>query len=140
MSQTIDLSDVKLLQTLDQCEKYVSLQADMQKNMYSGFFGIVKSRHAGSKINSIDCREDMESNFTVEFSENDMEFSEWRSKPDIDPIMYISALPPPHLRRSQESFKKALSDAVTLSSIVAKLDKICKENIAGSCTNVSTSN
>ncbi len=114
------ISDEDLVSALEDCASYVDLHIKMSESMGKGYFAIVIARNSGCKINSIDCREDMEANLTVDQDEN-LQYSEWRSKPEIDPIIYLSGLPPPSLKKSQKLFEKALSDAISLCSIIRRI-------------------
>lgn len=116
------LENGELISILEDCDSYAKLQTELGKTLSSAFFMQTKSKKSGnSRMNLAEnMREDFDAVYRVDVDE-DGEFAEWKTKPKIDPIVYISAMPNRDLRHSQESFMKALTLAVTLASKVNKL-------------------
>jgi hypothetical protein len=117
-----NLDNEELMNILEDCDTYVNLQAELGKTLSSAFFMQTKARKSGNTRMNLaeNMREDFDAVYRVDAS-SDGEFAEWKTKPKVDPILYISAMPNRDLKHSQESFKKALSTAITLASKINKL-------------------
>jgi hypothetical protein len=107
--------DMTLINLLENCNTYAELQLELIKALSSGHLLLAKAKK-NVRINSIDCREVIEANCRIDYNQQDESFTEWIKKPKVDPLLYISALPPPDLKQAQKSFRNALHLAITLSS------------------------
>lgn len=116
------LNNEELLGVLEDSDSYVKQHAELAKTLSSAFFMQTKSKKSGhTRMNLAEnMREDFDAVYRVDVDE-DGTFEEWKTKPTVDPITYISAMPNRDLKHSQESFKKALSLAVSLASDINKL-------------------
>lgn len=122
------LENDELLNVLEECDSYVKLQEEFGKLLSSAFFMQTKAKKSGtSRMNLAEnMREDFDAVYRVD-SSSEGEFAEWKTKPKVDPIMYISAMPNRDLKNSQEKFMKAMSMAVILASKINKLKSHTEE-------------
>jgi hypothetical protein len=107
--------DMTFITLLENCHTYGELQYELMKILSSGHLLLAKAKK-NVRINSIDCREIIEAHCRVDYNEEEEAFTEWNTKPKVDPLLYIAALPPPDLKQAQKSFQKALQIAINLSS------------------------
>lgn len=116
------LENAELLNVLEECDNYVKQQEELGSILSTAFFMQTKAKKSGtSRMNLAEnMREDFDAVYRVDAS-SEGEFAEWKTKPKVDPIMYISAMPNRELKHSQEQFKKALSLAVALASKINTL-------------------
>mmetsp|Transcript_2869 Transcript_2869/g.5185 ORF Transcript_2869/g.5185 Transcript_2869/m.5185 type:complete len:136 (+) Transcript_2869:60-467(+) len=116
------LENEELISLLEECDNYVKLHSELGKTLSNAFFMQTKSKKSGNTRMNLaeNMREDFDAVYRVDAG-GDGEFEEWKTKPTVDPITYISAMPNRDLKHSQESFKKALSLAVSLASEVNRL-------------------
>ena len=116
------LGNEELIEMLEECDDYVKLQNELGKILSSAFFLQSKAKKSGTTRMNLaeNMREDFDAVFRVD-ANDDGEFGEWQTKPKVDPIMYISAMPNRDLKHSQKLFKQALSLTIALSSNINKL-------------------
>ncbi len=120
------MDDEDLLTLLSDCNSYTTLQHELESSLRSGHLFLIKARKNTRHIDSIDCREEIKANCGVDIS-LEGEYSEWREKPKVDPIILITPLPPPDLKYSQKSFQKALTITMMLASKSNQIQKILKK-------------
>lgn len=127
------LENIEVINLLEDCDRYVSMQAELEKTLSSAFFMQTKAKKSGNTRMNLaeNMREDFDAVYRVDVS-SEGEYTEWKTKPSVDPMLYISAMPNRDLKHSQQSFKNALSVAVSLSSMVNKLKSSTSSN-GGPC-------
>lgn len=117
------LENEELMGVMSECNDYLSLQSELENALSSGIFLQAKAKKGGHlRMNSIDnMREDFDAVVRVDEG-TDGNFTEWKTKPKVDPMLYLTAMPSRDLRHAQESFKKALSISVSLASKSRKIN------------------
>jgi hypothetical protein len=110
-----EAEDENFITLIENCNSYAELQAELMKNLSSGYFLFAKSKKNISNLSLLNCREEMTTSYRVDIS-SDNEITEWSTKPKVDPILYLTALPPPDLKQSQKSFQKALGLIINLAN------------------------
>ena len=122
------MEDELLIELIEDCNDYSKLQLILNNLISSGIFLITKSKKNNNIITLnnnntiINCREDIISSYRTELDING-EYTEWNKKPNIDPLLLISALPSPDLKNAQKSFQKSLSIIIQLATKINQINE-----------------
>jgi len=125
------LSDDEFMTVLEECTAMEKLQEEMKKKMSDGIFGMAIARKGGCTVTPDHCREDFDACSKVRCDEGVGVFELCETKPELDPLLLISGLPPPSLKKSQKHFKAALGYAVELANIVNRIQRLRATTVAG---------
>jgi hypothetical protein len=104
-----------IVSLIENCNDYAELQAELVKTLSSGYFLFTKSKKNIPNLSLLNCREEMTTSYRVDIS-SDGEITEWSNKPKVDPILYLTALPPPDLKQSQKLFQKSMALIISLAN------------------------
>ena len=112
------LANTDALLLFEDCEAYVSAQARFGQKLSAGLFKLTQASKNGSSYNSVeDCRLEIEPTMMVD---GDALVPTGES---IEPLLMLSALPPPQLRLAQADFMDALKEAVVLSALAIRINR-----------------
>jgi hypothetical protein len=121
MAALADSQFVELVQTADAILK---IQETIKTKMSDGFFGMAIARKGGCIVTPYNCREDFSAGVTVTASEATGAYEIWEEKPDMDPLLLISGLPPPSLKKSQKHFSAVVREVIDLANLVSKIQRM----------------
>lgn len=112
------LANADVLVVLEDCEAYVSAQARFAQKLSAGLFKLTQASKNGSSYASVEnCRLEIEPTLMVEGDALVL------SGESIEPLLMLSALPPPQLRQAQVDFTDALREAVVLSKLAIRINR-----------------
>jgi hypothetical protein len=115
LEMKISLEDDDLIDMVDLCGKYAELQTKISKELSRGYFLMAKARKNTGRINCDSLRDEFDANYRVDCDAKG-EYTAWVTKPKSDPILLVTALPPPDLRHSQKCFQDSLTTVIQLAS------------------------
>eukprot|EP01039_Chlorochromonas_danica_P005419 gene5419-5961_t len=127
-----DDEDKQLIELIHKSEEYLKIHRELAKLLSDGCFAMTVARKSGSRIASVDdLREDFDAQVLLVSSNESEDYSLSRvvkSDDDKDeaghqPLLLISALPPPALKTAQKHFQNILSYVLLLQSMAQKIIK-----------------
>lgn len=116
----LSFDDDILIDVVELCGEYAALQKKISNELARGYFLMAKARKNIGRLNCDNLRDDFDADYRVD-CDTTGEFTAWITKPKSDPILLLSALPPPDLRHSQKCFQESL---VTVIQLVSKINSI----------------
>ena len=100
---TFSATDEQFLELVQSCSHIVELQNQIKEKMSAGIFGITLSRNSGCGVSIFNCRDEIDASVTVSLpEESDAAYELWEKKPEVNPLLLFSALPPPALKKTQK--------------------------------------
>lgn len=141
----MSVPDAQFLSLVEDCSAIEALQVELKKKLSDGIFGMTIARKGGCWVNAENLREDFDASVTVSADGTGDAFAVWEKKPDIDPLLLVSGLPPPSLKKSQKHFSAAVWDIVDLANIVVRIQRVytrfnkCDQNLDVGLENLTVS-
>lgn len=120
----MSLTDVEFVDLVQAADDIIKLQASVKQRMSDAFFGMAIARKGGCIVTPYNCREDFDANVTVSEGGSSGYFEVFESKPELNPLLLISGLPPPSLKNSQKHFNNILRDVVDIANLVNKIQRL----------------
>lgn len=108
-----------VLSLIDDIKGYQELQVSANERLRSGFLSMASARHGRGVFigTSEDLREEFDASLTVDIINHQLVGDQ------ADALLMISALPPPALKKAQQSFMLALQDYAQAAKYIQSLHK-----------------
>jgi hypothetical protein len=121
-----------ILSILENCSEIVRLQEEIKSHLNTGMFCMTMARNSGCSVSTFSCRFDLSPSAHVDISEIN-EFELYEQKPEKDPLLLITALPPPQMKKAQNCFKEALKRAIDAANVISKINRAISDVNCGLC-------
>ena len=118
------ISDEEFVNLVEAADNILSLQEELKQKMANGIFSMAIARKGGCAVSSFSIREDINANVTVSQNSDTGDFELWEKKPEVNPLLLISGLPPPSLKTAQKHFVAAIRDAIDLAGLVYRTNQL----------------
>ena len=126
-----EFSGDALLATLKNSASYATSQERIGLLLARGLFRLVQARHSvgGSSLTSIeDIRLEIEPTATLASAGPKFSLSRASGDGVVNPILLVSALPPPQLRLARDDFETALKELVELATMAKHLMEVTRSS------------